>query len=63
VSLLARQFALAWYWSVTIDRAFFVVSAARRELPRLSAVLIVLPCHKVILYAIVFACLFWALFF
>ena len=44
--------------SVTIDRAFFVVSAAVVSFVGLSAVLMVLPLpHKLILYAIVFACL------
>ena len=44
--------------SVTIDRAFFVVSAAAVSFLGLSAVLMVLPLpHKLILYAIVFACL------
>ena len=44
--------------SVTIDRAFFVVSAAAVSFVGLSAVLMVLPLpHKLILYAIVFACL------
>ena len=44
--------------SVTIDRAFFVVSAAVVSFLGLSAVLMVLPLpHKFILYAIVFACL------
>jgi phosphatidylglycerophosphate synthase len=44
--------------SVTIDRAFFVVSAAVVSLLGLSAVLMVLPLpHNLILYAIVFACL------
>ncbi len=44
--------------SVTIDRVFFVVSAAVVSFLGLSAVLIVLPLpHKLILYAIVFACL------
>ena len=44
--------------SVTIDRAFFVVSAAAVSFFGLSAVLMVLPLpHKLILYAIVFACL------
>jgi phosphatidylglycerophosphate synthase len=44
--------------SVTIDRAFFVVSAAVVSFLGLSAVLVVLPLpHKLILYAIVFACL------
>ena len=43
--------------SVTIDRAFFVVSAAVVSFLGLSAVLIVLPLpHKLVLYAIVFAC-------
>src|ERR1700693_352810 len=44
--------------SVTIDRAFFVVSAAVVSFLGLSAVLIVLPLpHKLVLYAIVFACI------
>jgi len=44
--------------SVTIDRAFFVVSAAVVSIVGLSAALVVLPLpHKLILYAIVFACL------
>lgn len=44
--------------SVTIDRTFFVVSAAVVSFLGLSAVLLVLPLpHKLILYAIVFACL------
>ena len=44
--------------SVTIDRAFFVVSAAVVSFLGLSAVLMVLPLpHKLILYAIVFACI------
>ncbi len=44
--------------SVTIDRAFFVVSAAIVSFLGLSAVLMVLPLpHKLILYAAVFACL------
>src|SRR5258708_10339781 len=44
--------------SVTIDRAFFVVSAAVVSLLGLSAVLMGLPLpHRLILYAIVFACL------
>ncbi|MCU1301298.1 MAG: hypothetical protein JWQ87_1582 [Candidatus Sulfotelmatobacter sp.] len=43
--------------SVTIDRAFFVVSAAFVSFLGLSAVLVVLPLpHKLVLYAIVFAC-------
>jgi phosphatidylglycerophosphate synthase len=43
---------------VTIDRAFFVVSAAVVSFLGLSAVLMVLPLpHKLMLYAIVFACL------
>lgn len=43
--------------SVTIDRAFFIVSAAVVSFVGLSAVLTVLPLpHKLILYAIVFAC-------
>jgi phosphatidylglycerophosphate synthase len=43
--------------SVTIDRALFVVSAAVVSLLGLSAVLMLLPLpHKLILYAIVFAC-------
>jgi phosphatidylglycerophosphate synthase len=43
--------------SVTIDRAFFVVSAAVVSFLGLSAVLMVLPLpHKLIPYAIVFAC-------
>jgi phosphatidylglycerophosphate synthase len=44
--------------SVTIDRSFFVVSAAVVSFLGLAAVLMVLPLpHKLILYAIVFACL------
>jgi phosphatidylglycerophosphate synthase len=44
--------------SVTIDRAFFVISAAVVSFLGLSAVLVVLPLpHKLILYAIVFACI------
>jgi phosphatidylglycerophosphate synthase len=44
--------------SVTIDRAFFVVSAAVVSFLGLSAVLVLLPLPKtLILYAIVFACL------
>jgi phosphatidylglycerophosphate synthase len=44
--------------SVTIDRAFFVISAAIVSFLGLSAVLIVLPLpHKLIFYAVVFACL------
>jgi phosphatidylglycerophosphate synthase len=44
--------------SVTIDRAFFVVSAAVVSFLGLSAVVMVLPLpHKLIFYAIVFACL------
>ena len=44
--------------SVTIDRAFFVISAAVVSFLGLSAVLMVLPLpHKLIFYAIVFACL------
>jgi phosphatidylglycerophosphate synthase len=44
--------------SVTIDRAFFVVSAAVVSFLGLSAALIVLPLpHKLVLYSIVFACL------
>ena len=44
--------------SVTIDRAFFVVSAAVVSFLGLSAVLMVLPLpHKLILYAMVFSCL------
>src|SRR6202045_731967 len=44
--------------SVTIDRALFVVSAAVVSFLGVSAVLMVLPLpHKLILYAIVFACL------
>jgi phosphatidylglycerophosphate synthase len=44
--------------SVTIDRAFFIVSAAVVSLVGLSAVLTVLPLpHKLILYSIAFACL------
>src|ERR1700751_3870852 len=44
--------------SVTIDRAFFVVSAAVVSFLGLSTVLMVLPLpHKLILYAIVFACI------
>jgi len=47
--------------SVTIDRAFFVVSAAVVSFLGLSAVLMVLPLpHKLILYAIVFAFLLLA---
>jgi len=43
--------------SVAIDRAFFVVSAAVVSFFGLSAVLMVLPLpHKLVLYAIVFAC-------
>jgi phosphatidylglycerophosphate synthase len=43
--------------SVTIDRTFFVVSAAVVSFIGLSAVLIALPLpHKLIFYAIVFAC-------
>ena len=43
--------------SVTIDRAFFVVSAVVVSFLGLSAVLMVLPLpHKLVLYAIVFAC-------
>src|SRR6202162_5011125 len=43
--------------SVTIDRAFFVVGAAVVSFVGLSAVLVVLPLpHKLVLYAIVFAC-------
>ena len=43
--------------SVTIDRAFFVVSAAAVSFLGLSTVLMVLPLpHKLVLYAIVFAC-------
>src|SRR5258708_7256837 len=43
--------------SVTIDRAFFVVSAAVVSFLGLSAVLMVLSLpHKLVLYAIVFAC-------
>jgi phosphatidylglycerophosphate synthase len=43
--------------SVTIDRAFFVVSAAIVSFLGISAVMIVLPLpRKVVLYAIVFAC-------
>ena len=44
--------------SVTIDRAFFVVSAAVVSFLGLSAVLILLPLpHKLVLYAIAFSCL------
>jgi len=44
--------------SVTIDRAFFVLSAAVVSFLGLSAVLLVLPLpHELILYATVFACL------
>jgi phosphatidylglycerophosphate synthase len=44
--------------SVTIDRVLFVVSAAVVTLLGLSAVVMVLPLpHKIIFYAIVFACL------
>src|SRR5258706_9066028 len=44
--------------SGTIHRAFFVVCAAALSFLRLSAVLMVLPLpHKLILFAIVFACL------
>src|ERR1700674_4221070 len=45
--------------SVTIDRAFFVVSAAVVSFPGLSAVLKVLPLpDKLMLYAIFFSCFF-----
>jgi len=59
VSLLGPEIPLSHgIASVTIDRAFFVVSAAVVSFLGLSAVLIVLPLpHKLILYAIVFACL------
>jgi len=59
VSLLAPAIPLKHsIASVTIDRALFVVSAAVVTLLGLSAALIVLPLpHKLILYAIVFACL------
>jgi phosphatidylglycerophosphate synthase len=44
--------------SVTIDRAFFIISAAVVSLLGLSAAIMVLPLpHKLILYAIVLACL------
>lgn len=43
--------------SVTIDRVFFIVSAAVVSIAGLSAALVVLPLpHKIILYAIVSAC-------
>jgi phosphatidylglycerophosphate synthase len=59
VSLLGPAISLSnGIASVTIDRAFFVVSAAVVSFLGLSAVLMVLPLpHKLILYAIVFACL------
>jgi phosphatidylglycerophosphate synthase len=59
VSLLGQAIPLSHgIASVTIDRAFFVVSAAAVSFLGLSAVLMVLPLpHKLILYAIVFACL------
>jgi phosphatidylglycerophosphate synthase len=59
VSLLGSTIPLSQgIASVTIDRAFFVVSAAVVSFLGLSAVLMVLPLpHKLILYAIVFACL------
>jgi phosphatidylglycerophosphate synthase len=59
VSLLGPAISLSHgIASVTIDRAFFVISAAVVSLLGLSAVLIVLPLpHKLILYAIVFACI------
>src|SRR3954469_1875625 len=44
--------------SVTIDRAFFVVSAAVVSFLGLSAILMMLPLpHKLIFYAIVFVCI------
>src|SRR5260370_30997628 len=59
VSMLGPAIPLAnGIASVTIDRAFFVVSAAAVSFLGLSAALMVLPlAHKLILYAIVFACL------
>jgi phosphatidylglycerophosphate synthase len=59
VSLLGSAIPLSrGIASVTIDRAFFVVSAAVVSFLGLSAVLVVLPLpHKFIFYAIVFACL------
>jgi phosphatidylglycerophosphate synthase len=59
VSLLGSEIPLSQsIASVTIDRSFFVVSAAVVSFLGLSAVLIVLPLpHKLILYATVFACL------
>src|SRR3954469_6960589 len=59
VSLLGPEIPLAHsIASVTIDRAFFVVSAAVVSLLGLCAVLVVLPLpHKLIFYAIVFVCL------
>jgi phosphatidylglycerophosphate synthase/uncharacterized membrane protein YbhN (UPF0104 family) len=59
VSLLGPEIPLSQsIASVTIDRAFFIVSAAVVSLLGLCAVLVVLPLpHKLIFYAIVFACL------
>jgi hypothetical protein len=59
VSLLGRAIPLSHgIASVTIDRSLFVVSAAVVSILGLSAVLMVLPLpHKLVLYAIVFACL------
>jgi len=58
VSLLGPEIPLSdSIASVTIDRSFFVVSAAIVSFLGLAAVLMVLPLpHKLILYAIVFAC-------
>jgi phosphatidylglycerophosphate synthase len=59
VSLLSPAIPLSHsIASVTLDRSFFVVSAAVVSFLGLSAVLMVLRLpHKLILYAIVFACL------
>ena len=59
VSLLGRAIPLSHgIVSVTIDRVLFVVSAAVVSNLGLSAVLMVLPLpHKLVLYAMVFACI------
>ena len=59
VSLLSPAIPLSHsIASVTIDRSFFVVSAAFVSLLGLSTVLVVLPLpHELVLYAVVFACL------
>jgi phosphatidylglycerophosphate synthase len=59
VSLLGPEIPLSHsIASVTIDRAFFVVSAAIVSLLGLCSVVLVLPLpHRLIFYAIVFACI------